>query len=170
MSIKVKSVLEGNIFRKSQVELLIDGLETAGIITTSIADITGEMDVITLPDNTQVPTGIDKPGEFEVEIQLAHRESLNALLTWAYQARDRSTNGVSPEYKRNGTIIYHRLFSGGGQTAAGRALANERFRVTGLWVKSYNAPGGEMDSTEDAVMQLTLCYDSITPMDKGLGL
>lgn len=168
MSIRVKSVLEGNIFRKSQVELLIDGYGTAGIITTSIGDITSENGLITLADNTQVPTGVEKPGEFDVEFQLAHQESLNNLIAWVYQARDLSNSGLSPEYKRNGTIIYHRLFSGGGQTVAGRALKNEEFTVRGLWARSYDLPGGEMDSEEDQIMKMTICYDSITPKYKGV--
>lgn len=166
MSIKVKQVLEGNVLRKSQGEILIEGLESAGIIHITFGDLTSEQESIELPDGTLVPTGIEKPGEFEVEIQLAHQESLNAYMVWAMQARDRSSNGVDPQYKRNATITYHRLFQGGGSTVAGRALPNERNRITGVWVKSFTLPGGEMDSTEDNRMSLTLCYDAILPMDK----
>lgn len=169
MSIKVKQVLEGNVLRKSQGELKIEGFETANIIHITFGDLTSEQESIELPDGTLVPTGIEKPGEFEVEIQLAHEESLNSYLRWAMEARDRSTSGVSPQYKRNGTIEYHRLFSGGGSSAAGRAMKNERNRVTGMWVKSFTLPGAEMDSTEDNRMSLTICYDALLPLEKSFG-
>ena len=170
MSIRIKQVLEGNVLRKSQGELLIDGLETAGIIHITFGDIASEMDVIELPDRTKVPTGIGNAGEFDVEIQLAHRESLNAYISWAMMGRDRSTDGLNPQYKRNGTIIYHRLFQGGGETAAGRALPNERVRLFGMFVQNYTLPGMEMDSTDDNRLALTLSYDDVLPMDKGLGV
>jgi hypothetical protein len=168
MSIQVKGVLEGNVFRKSQVELIIDGFGTSAIITTSIGDITQENGIITLKDGTQVPTGVSKPGTFDVEFQLAHQSSLDTLIVWAYQAFDLSRDGVKPEYKRNGRIIYHRLFMGGGQTAAGSARKNEEFTVYGMWPTSFDLPGGEMDSEEDQLMKMTISYDNIKPMYKGI--
>lgn len=160
-----KAVLEGNILPKAKQRLLFEGFPSAEIhyITRDVVPV--EVGVITLPDQTQVPGGRVRAGEFGVTLQMARNEDRNRFIEWFEMCIDDGRErGIDATYKRNGTIIYLRLFRGSaGNFNSGSDLPPVRARLFGCWPSKYELPDYDMNADNgdgDCMLKLTLKYDS----------
>lgn len=83
-----------------------------------------------------------------------------------------SNEGIDPNYKRTGSIIYRRQFTGAPssefvEAGAGANLENFTLDLIGIWPKSMAFPefsmsdGDEGDS--DSMLTMVICYDDIRP-------
>lgn len=66
-----KATLEGNIILKAKGRILVDGYQAADIMAITRDVIAHTVGVIELPDQTKVPGGRRRAGEFTVTIQFA---------------------------------------------------------------------------------------------------
>lgn len=166
-----KATLEGNIILKAKGRIHVDGYNSADIMAITRDVIAHTVGVIELPDQTKVPGGRRRAGEFTVTVQFARDQDRTLFMDWAAKCIDGGTesNGISPDYKRDMTIIYCRLLSKTGRASNntnGNLLDNIRARVIGCWVSSYNLPDFDMNSDEgdgDSTMECTIQYDDVIP-------
>ena len=174
-----KKVLEGNIFSKGNQTLTIKGmLNEKPLVILSRDEITLEQSVIELADKTQVPGGRNNFGEFNLVVQLAMDDHRREMFRWYEQCLNKrggaanSNEGIDPNYKRTGSIIYRRQFTGAPssefvEAGAGSNLENFTLDLIGIWPKSMAFPefsmsdGDEGDS--DSMLTMSLCYDDIRP-------
>ena len=160
-----KAVLEGNILPKAKQRFVIDGLPEGEIMWLTRDVINVALGVIDLPDQTKVPGGRRRAGEFTATLQFAQNQDREAMLDWFSESVDAGTDdGISPHYKKNGTIIYHRLFRGNPGLGAnsGTDLPPVRAVIFGVWCSQYNLPDFDMNSDEgdgDCVMECTFQFD-----------
>lgn len=166
-----KATLEGNIILKAKGRILVDGYQAADIMAITRDVIAHTVGVIELPDQTKVPGGRRRAGEFTVTIQFARDNDRTLFMDWAAKCIDGGTvsNGISPDYKRDMTIVYCRLLSKSGRVSDstnGNLLNNITARILGCWVSSYNLPDYDMNSDEgdgDSTMECTIQYDDVIP-------
>lgn len=150
-----KAVLEGNIFPKAKQRLLIDGLSESEVLWITRDTIEASVGVIELEDQTKVPGGRTRSGEFTVTLQLANDTDRQAFFRWKRQCQDINGRGISPDYKRNGTITYLRLHQGD------RPF---RVRLIGIWPSSVKLPDYDMngdDGDGDCRLEVTIQFDDV---------
>jgi len=160
-----KRALEGNILPKAKQRLLIDGYSATEIIHITRDVIEMSLGVIELPDQTKVPGGRKRAIEFTTTLQFARNNDREVYLDWFNKCIDsgRDDSGIQPDYKRNATIIYHRLFRGSpGNYNTGSDLPPVRARLYGCWPSSLKLPDGDINADEgdgDCMLEVTLQAD-----------
>lgn len=173
-----KATLEGNILPKAKQRFLVDGMAGTDIqyLTRDVMEMT--IGVIDLPDQTKVPGGRRRAGEFTLTLQFARNADREAYLKWFDQCLDKggtvgnstetanSIQGIHPDYKRNATIIYLRLYQG--KPSFVQHSTSEQTPVTarvfGCWPSSIKVPDYDMNSDEgdgDCTMEVTINYDDV---------
>ena len=173
-----KATLEGNILPKAKQRFLVDGMAGTDIqyLTRDVMEMT--IGVIDLPDQTKVPGGRRRAGEFTLTLQFARDSDREAYLKWFDQCLDKggtvgnstetanSIQGIHPDYKRNATIIYLRLYQG--KPSFVQHSTSEQTPVTarvfGCWPSSIKVPDYDMNSDEgdgDCTMEVTINYDDV---------
>lgn len=160
-----KSVMEGNIFHSNNQRLNITGIPEGMQIVQRDA-ISIEQDVVELQDKRKVPSGRNNPGEFNAQLQLASDVTRNSMLAWYSLCLDPG-QGISPNYKRQATLSYERLFSGSPGSdyeGSGNNLQRFQLKIIGLWCKSIEFPEFTMDGTEHSLMSVGFCFDDIDPV------
>lgn len=159
-----KSILEQNTVLKAKQRFLVDGMVGTDIILLTRDPLEITVGVIELPDQTRVPGGVRRAGEFGITLQFGRNPDREAFLRWHNMCVDKGERGIDPTYKRAGTIIYYRVFQGSpGTYDSGTDLPPVRARLFGLWPQSYNLPDMDLsaDEGEDAscVMEITMSFD-----------
>lgn len=161
-----KAKLEGNILPKAKQRFLVDGLPETMIHLTR-GELPIELGVINLKDQTRVPGGRKRSGEFEVEIQMARDIDRNTYVDWLDASVDQEgDSGIEPTYKRDATIIFLRLYRGSpGARDTGSDLPPVRVRLIGVWCSKLTLPSGDINNDNgddaDSIMKCTLQYDDI---------
>lgn len=161
-----KNTLEKNILPKAKQRLLVTGLPES-IIHLTRDPIPMEVGVINLADQTRVPGGRKRAGDFPVEIQFARNEDRQAYRDWFNMGVDASGDrGINPRYKRDATIIFFRLFRGSpGVMDSGSDLPPVRARLLGVWCSKLELPGLDVKADNgddgDTILKATLNYDDI---------
>lgn len=123
--------------------------------------------VIELPDQTRVPGGRVRAGEFTVTLQFARDHDREAYLKWFEMCKDAGTDtaGIDPTYKRNGYMTYLRLFTGSpGTYASGHQADPVKVELIGCWPSSMKLPDYDINSDEsdgDCTLEVTLNFDDI---------
>lgn len=160
-----KAELEGNILPKAKQRFLVDGMAGADIILLTRDVIEVAVGVIELPDQTRVPGGRKRAGEFNITLQFARDRDRNAYIDWHELCVDRGDRGIDPTYKRNATIIYMRLFQGSpGTFNSGSDVPPVRARLFGCWPSSYSLPDFDINSDEgdgDSNLEITMNFDNV---------
>ena len=155
-----KARLATNILPKAKQRLLIDGLSGADILYITRDVISMAVGVIELEDQTKVPGGRTRATEFTVTLQLANDEDRKAFFRWRRECIDIEGRGISPNYKRNGTVIFLRLHQGDNPV---------RVRLIGLWPSEMKIPDYDMNADEgdgDCRLEITLQCDDIDPEEE----
>lgn len=162
-----KNTLEKNILPKAKQRLLIAGLPEA-IIHLTRDPIQMEVGVINLADQTKVPGGRKRAGEFPVELQFARDIDRNEYRRWFEMCIDvRGNDGIEPTYKRDATIIYFRLFRGSSGTYNnGSDLPPVKARLEGIWCSKLELPGLDIKADNgddgDTILKATLQFDDVS--------
>lgn len=158
-----KAVLEGNITPKAKQRFLVDGMPGAEIIYLTRDPVEMSLGVIELPDQTAVPGGRKRMGEFNITLQFARDNDREAYLEWFNMAVDQGEDGINPLYKRSATIIYLRLFRGSSGTFNnGSDVPPVRARLYGCWLSRIQLPDYDLNADEgdgDCVLECTLRFD-----------
>ena len=152
-----KQVLEKNILPTAKQRFVVQGLAAADLVLISRDPIDRKLGVIALPDQTRVPGGRTRAGDFKVKLQFARDSDRNAFVSWHDLCVDDGTErGIDPNYKKDATMTYLRLYAG--KPAVTVAL-------TGCWPCSVNLPNYEMDGDDgangDCVLELTINFDDV---------
>ena len=169
-----KAVLEGNILPKASQRFLIEGIG-AGVIFLTRDQIEVSVGIIELPDQTRVPGGRKRSGEFTTTIQFGHDISRNSLFNWLKLGIDAANGrGIDPAYKRRGTVIYNRLFAGSpGTYNSGSDALPVKLQIEGLWCSQYNMPDFDMNADEGedgfTTVEATLQFDDVDLVLQGAG-
>lgn len=167
-----KSVLEGNILPKAKQRMIIDGYTSYEIMPLTRDVLNHEIGVIELPDQTKVPGGRRRAGEFNVTIQFGRDRDRLLFQDWAGKCIDvtsGSDSGISRDYKKDLTLIYLRLLNssrGTDDTNGNANLEPVKVRVIGAWVSAYEYPDYDMNSDEGdgfSSCQVTIQYDDVIP-------
>lgn len=167
-----KAVLEGNILPKAKQRFLVDGLSGADLIYITRDVIEMAVGVIELPDQTRVPGGRVRAGDFTITLQFARNPDREAYLDWFEKCVDfpgggdtNTNNGIDSTYKRNATIIYYRLFKGSAQNyPSGSDLPPVTARVYGCWPSSIKLPDMDINSDDgdaDCTLECTINFDDV---------
>lgn len=164
-----KSTLEGNILPKAKQRFIVDGYSTFDIMLITRDVLNHEIGVIELPDQTKVPGGRRRAGEFNVSFQFGRDDDRRLFQEWAGLSIDitRGLNtGISSDYKKDCLIVYHRLLSNRGfdSTNGNLSLNPVKVRIIGCWVSSYEFPDYDMNGDEGdgfSTCQATLQYDDV---------
>jgi hypothetical protein len=159
-----KAVLEGNILPKAKQRFLVDGYPSVDILNLTRDMVTSEIGVIELPDQTKVPGGRRRAGEFTMSIAFHQDSDRELFRDWHYKCvDDGGERGIDPTYKRNATAIYMRLFSGNpGTYNSGSQLQPVKVRIFGCWPSSFELGDYDMNSDEGdgfVTSQITIQYD-----------
>lgn len=162
-----KSTLQKNILPKAKQRLIVDDMpEPDKIIHLSRDPIMMEIGVINLADQTRVPGGRKRAGDFTVEVQFASDRDRKAYIQWFEMCVDREGDaGVNPKYRRDATIVYFRLFRGNpGTSDSGSDLLPVRARLEGCWPSKIELPGLDIKADNgdegDCTLKITLNYDN----------
>lgn len=156
-----KRSLEGNVTLKANQSFTVQGMNDADNILITRDSISTEIGVIELPDQTRVPGGRQKSGDFSITLQFCNDRDRNAYVRWYTQciATGRSSNsGISPQYKRTADLVYYRLFSGDpGSYQSGKDLNPVKAKLFGCWPSTMELPEGDIDSDDgDAYCSLNM--------------
>lgn len=163
----LKNALEKNILPKAKQRLIVSGLPETSVIHLTRDPISAELGVINLADQTRVPGGRIRAGEFTVTIQFGRNEDRNAYREWHNQSKDRpGDQGINPAYKRDATIVYYRLFRGSaGVFDSGSDLPPVRVRLKGCWCSKLELPALDVkaDSGDegDTILTATIQFDDV---------
>ncbi len=152
-----KRVLEQNILPTAKQRIVVQGLAAADILLISRDPIDMKLGVIALPDQTRVPGGRRRAGDFKVTMQFADDSDRNAFNEWFKQCVDDGTpNGIDANYKKDATMTYLRLYSGK------QAVTVSLF---GCWPSSANLPNYGMDDDDgangDTKLEVTVNFDDV---------
>ena len=152
-----KRVLEQNILPTAKQRIVVQGLAAADILLISRDPIDMKLGIISLPDQTRVPGGRRRAGDFKVTMQFAHDPDRNAFNEWFKQCVDAGTPaGIDPNYKKDATLTYLRLYSGK------QAVTVSLF---GCWLSSANLPNYGMDDDDgangDTKLEMTINFDDL---------
>jgi len=167
-----KSVLEGNILPKAKQRIIIDGYADYEIMPLTRDVLNHEIGVIELPDQTKVPGGRRRAGEFNVTIQFGRDRDRLLFMDWAGKCIDvsqGSNTGISRDYKKDLTLVYLRLLNSSRGTSDNNGNADltpVKVRVIGAWVSAYELPDYDMNSDEGdgfSSCQVTIQYDDVIP-------
>ena len=166
-----KQKLEGNILPKAKQRFSVDGFADATVLYLTRDVIEMTLGVIELPDQTRVPGGRVRAGEFTMTLQFAKDEDRNMYITWFGFCIDGGSGsgqgtgnipGINPNYKRNATIVYNRLFQGTGTGGNSRSAVTAR--LEGCWPSSLKLPDYDMNSDEsdgDCNLEVTMSFDDV---------
>ncbi len=160
-----KRVLEQNILPTAKQRIVVQGLAAADILLISRDPIDMKLGVIALPDQTRVPGGRRRAGDFKVTMQFAHDPDRNAFNEWFKQCVDDGTpNGINANYKKDATMTYLRLYSAGKQAVT--------VSLSGCWLSSTKLPNYEMDGDDgtngDAKLEATVNFDDVELAENSL--
>lgn len=152
-----KRVLEQNILPTAKQRIVVQGLAAADILLISRDPIDMKLGVINLADQTRVPGGRRRAGDFKVTMQFAHDSDRNAFNEWFKQCVDDGTpTGINPNYKKDATMTYLQLYSGK------QAVTVSLF---GCWLSSANLPNYGMDDDDgangDTKLEMTINFDDV---------
>ncbi|MBW4514550.1 MAG: hypothetical protein KME11_04935 [Timaviella obliquedivisa GSE-PSE-MK23-08B] len=158
-----KGTLEHNILPKAKQRMVVAGLPEA-TLTGSLLPLTRdaismEIGVINLADQSRVPGGRVRAGDYALECQFARATDRDTYITWFNQCKDGAKNdGVDPDYKRNVTIHYERLHEGTG--------TNEiKLMLKGCFPSKIEFPAYDMNADNgdegDTKLKITVNYDDI---------
>jgi len=162
-----KAVLSANPFPQAKQRFLVDGLRESSHVTTRDT-IEIAIETADRPDGTKVPIGRTNPGEFKITIDLAEDAVRRDYEGWADSCIDQGSRysysdsgvGISPDYKRNATIIYYRLYK------SDRAeMQPLKYRLIGCFVTSRTLPDYQMDGKDMAMYEFNLAYDDAMRYD-----
>jgi hypothetical protein len=162
-----KASLQPNILPKAKNRFAPQDLP-ATLIHLTRDPIPMEVGVINLADQTRVPGGRKRSGDFTVEIQFARDEDRLAYYNWFKMAIDvPGENGINPSYKRSAKLTYYRLFTGtGGTFDASSDLKPVKVSLTGCWVSKMELPGGDIEADNgndgDTKVKITINFDDAT--------
>lgn len=174
-----KQRLEGNILPKAKQRFIVDGFTSTDILYLTRDVIEMTLGVIELPDQTRVPGGRVRAGEFTMTLQFARDIDRNMYITWFEYCVDggppsggigintnqiagnvrEEVDGINPIYKKNATIIYNRLYKGGAVT---KNLVTAR--LEGCWPSSLKLPDYDMNGDEsdgDCTLEVTMSFDDV---------
>jgi hypothetical protein len=169
-----KATLEGNILPRAKQRFLVEGMPGADIQYISRDVIPMEIGVIELPDQTRVPGGRRRAGEFTLTLQFGRNQDREAYLAWFNLCIDRGDRGISPAYKRNARLIYLRLFQGSpGTYNSGSDLPPVEVNVIGCWPSSMQLPDYDMTGDEgdgDTNLECTLNFDDVELVQQMAGI
>jgi hypothetical protein len=160
-----KESLQPNILPKAKNRFAPQDLPSS-LIHLTRDPIPLEVGVINLADQTRVPGGRKRSGDFTVEIQFARDEDRLAYFNWFKMSVDTpGEKGINPAFKRSATLTYYRLFSGtGGIFDASSDLKPVKIKMTGCWVSKLELPGGDIEADNgndgDTKMKITINYDN----------
>lgn len=159
-----KAVLEGNDTLKANQRFLVDGLVASNILYLTRDPLEISIGVVELPDQTRIPGGRKRAGEFGLTLQFARDQDREEYNRWFEACTDFEEFGVHPEYKRDATIIYYRLFQGRPNRAdTGTEARPVQARVYGVWVSQLNFPDYDMNADEgdgSCILEVTMQFDS----------
>jgi hypothetical protein len=168
-----KAVLSPNPFPQAKQRFIVDGLpESSHVVTRDTIEIA--IETADRPDGTKVPIGRTNPGEFKISIDLADDAVRDAYEGWANDCIDQgslyayadtglsgsSIQGISPNYKRNATIVYHRLYSSNDSNQ--QPL---KYRLIGCFITSRTLPDYQMDGKDMAMFEFNVSYDDALRFD-----
>lgn len=161
-----KAALEGNILPKAKQRFYVDGFPGTDILYLTRDVIEMTIGVIELPDQTRVPGGRKRAGEFTLTLQFARNVDRETYVEWFNMCvDDGGARGIDPTYKRNATIIYMRLFNGSpGNYNSGSALPPVQARLFGCFPSSLKLPDYDMNSDEsdgDCTLEVTINFDDV---------
>jgi hypothetical protein len=161
-----KRRLEGNVTLKANQSFTVQGMNDAKNILITRDAISTEIGVIELPDQTRVPGGRQKSGDFSITLQFCNDQDRNAYARWYNQCIAPSRDdhaGISPYYKRTAELTYYRLFSGDpGGYDSGTDLKPVHVKLFGCWPSTMELPEGDIDSDDgDAycTLNMTINFD-----------
>lgn len=160
-----KAVLEGNILPKAKQLFLVDGFPSAQIIDVTRDTIEMTLGVIELPDQTKVPGGRRRAGEFTKTFQFARDIDRETYYRWFMMSVDKGDSGIDPTYKRNCTIIMQRLFQGSpGTYNSGSDVPPVRVKLFGCWISRMTLGDMDINADEgdgDVMSEITCNYDDV---------
>lgn len=163
-----KQKLEQNILPKAKQRFLVQGFPDAEILAISRDVISSEIGVIELPDQTRVPGGRRRAGDFTITVQFGRDEDRELFSSWYNLCMDQESGdriGINPTYKRNATLIYLRLFSQDpGEYDSGRNLEPVIVSLTGCFPSTLSYPDYDMTSDEGdgySQLELTINFDDV---------
>lgn len=173
-----KATLSENPFLQAKQRFLVENLPEADRIVTR-DEIELAFGVVERPDATKVPMGRVQPGDFSITLDFADNEARNAYWGWWQQSKDqggkaRNANAqidfsnprsatipgighstlVSGHYKRQVTIIFHRLYQ-----AQGVENKPTIILLTGCFVTTCSIPDYDMAGEDSSMLSLTISYD-----------
>jgi hypothetical protein len=156
-----KAVLSVNPFPQAKQRFLVDGLdESTHVVTRDTIEIA--IETADRPDGTKIPIGRTNPGEFKISIDLAEDGVRRQYEQWADSCIDQGSRygygdtglGISPDYKKNATIIYHRLFASNDPD-----MQPLSYRLIGCFITSRTLPDYQMDGKDLSMYEFNICYD-----------
>ena len=159
-----KAVLEQNDTLKAKQLFLIEGMVDAEIILLTRDPLEVSIGVIELKDQTRIPGGRRRSGEFGVTLQFGRNGDRETFRQWFEMCQDEGRRGVDPTYKRNGTIIFERLFQGSpGTYNSGSNLPNVTAQIIGVWPSQMNIPDYDISADEgddgSLSLEMTMQFD-----------
>ncbi len=166
-----KAVLEGNILPKSKQRIIIDNYASAEVIALTRDPIDYAVGVIELPDQTRVPGGRRRSGEFGMTLQFGRDADRLMIMDWASKCTDagKVDSGIASDYKKDMTIIYCRLIDSNdttNPTNGNTTLSNVKARILGCWVNRFAFPDYDINADEGdghSVLEVTIQYDDAIP-------
>lgn len=152
-----KRKLEQNILPTAKQRFVVQGLASADILLITRDPIDRKLGVIALPDQTRVPGGRVRAGDFKISLQFANDADRNAFTDWHNQCVDDGTErGIDPQYKKDAAMTYLRLHAG---------KQAVKVNLFGCWPSSANFPNYDMDGDDgnngDAKLELTINFDDV---------
>lgn len=173
-----KAVLSPNPFPQAKQRFIVDGLlESSHVATRDTIEIA--IETADRPDGTKVPIGRTNPGEFKISIDLADDAVRRDYEGWADDCIDRGSRytygdanaaggaieGISPNYKRDATLVYYRLYRS--DQADQQPL---KYRLIGCFVTSRTLPDYQMDGKDMSMYEFNISYDDAMRYDDAAGL
>ena len=120
----------------------------------------------TRPDATVVPIGRINPGTFNVTLDFADDRTRSAYIKWHGMCKDRAASsgqidtpdgqvvGIDPNYKKQVTLIFHRLYkSSGGLDQPVKII------LVGCFPVSMTIPAYDVTSEDMAMLTLSISFD-----------
>lgn len=160
-----KSTLPPNAILIAKERMLVEDLPEANGITQR-DEIELAFATSTRPDGTVVPVGRTQPGTFNVTLDFADDPTRRAYIRWHGMSKDRASSagqidtldgpvvGIDPRYKKQVTLIFHRLY----KSTSG---LDQPIKVVlyGCFVVSYTVPAYDVASEDTAMLTLSISFD-----------
>jgi hypothetical protein len=132
----------------NKYELLFIGLPP--ITVTKMSGLEKELETVDLPDRTTASGGNTKPIEWTMEIPMHHVIEQAAMEAWFQESQD----PVSPNYKKNGTLV--------GTSLSGSIIVSKS--ILAAFPSKPKYPDLDMSNEgEMAVVEWTMKCDNILP-------